>query len=50
MISYLIETMGKDNFLIVIKSKECIEKMSEDLVSKSINYYVNKYLNTVKLK
>ena len=50
MISYLIETMGKDNFLIAIKSKECIEKMSEDLVSKSINYYINKYNNKSKLK
>ena len=50
MISYLIEMMGKDNFLIAIKSKECIEKMSEDLVSKSINYYTNKYNNKSKLK
>ena len=48
MISYLIETMGKDNFLIAIKSKKCIEEMSEDLVSKSINYYINKYNNTNK--
>ena len=50
MISYLIETMGKDNFLIAIKSKKCIEKMSEHLVSKSINYYINKYNNKSKSK
>lgn len=50
MVSYLIDTMGKNNFLIAIKSKEYIEQMSEDLVSKSINYYANKYTNAIKLR
>ena len=43
MVCYLIEKMGKDKFLIVIKSKENIELLSEDLVLKSVNYFCNKY-------
>ena len=43
MVSYIIETMGKDEFLIAIKSKENIKLLSNDLVSKSVNYYLNKY-------
>ena len=43
MVCYLIEKMGKDKFLIAIKSKENIDLLSEDLVLKSVNYFCNKY-------
>ncbi len=39
MISYLIETMGKDDFLMSIKDSKKISQMSENLVEKAINYY-----------
>ena len=43
MVCYLIEKMGKDKFLIAIKSKENIDLLSEDLVLKSVNYFCSKY-------
>lgn len=46
MVRYLIETLGKDNFLIEIKSKETIEELSNDLVNKAVNYYNKKFIGT----
>lgn len=49
MVSYLIENLGKDNFLAVIKSKGTIEEVSKNLVVKAINYYNKKFENiTIK--
>ena len=43
MISYLIETLGKDNFVNLLRNKEQIEVVKNDLLNKSINYYNTKY-------
>ena len=39
MVSYLIETLGKDNFLVAIKSKDTVKQLSRDLVSEAVDYY-----------
>lgn len=46
MVRYLIETLGKDKFLTVIKSKETIEELSNDLVNKAVDYYNKKFIGT----
>lgn len=46
MVSYLIETLGKDNFLVAIKSKNKIKELSKDLVAISVDYYNEKFINT----
>lgn len=46
MVSYLIENLGKDNFLVAIKSKGTIEELSKNLVVKAINYYNKKFEST----
>lgn len=43
MVSYLIETLGKDNFLVAIKSKDKIKELSKDLVVKAVDYYNRKF-------
>ena len=49
MVSYLIENLGKDNFLVAIKSKDTIEELSENLVVKAIKYY-NKRFESAHVK
>ncbi len=39
MVSYLIETLGKDNFINLLRNKEQIDIVKKDLLIKSINYY-----------
>ena len=46
MVKYLIETLGKDNFLIAIKSNETIKELSNNLVTTAINYYNKKFVCT----
>ena len=48
MVRYLIETLGKDNFLNAIKSKETIKELSNDLVNKAIDYYNEKFIGNLK--
>ena len=43
MVSYLIDTLGKDNFVSLLRNKEQIEIVKKDLLNKSINYYNKKY-------
>ena len=43
MVSYLIDTLGKDNFVKLLRNKEQIEIIKKDLLNKSINYYNMKY-------
>lgn len=43
MVSYLIENLGKDNFLVAIKSKDTIKELSKDLVVKAVDYYNRKF-------
>lgn len=43
MISYLIETLGKDNFVNLLRDKKQIESIKDGLLNKSINYYNSKY-------
>lgn len=45
MVSYLIETMGRQQFLVAIKSQEVINELSKDLTFRVIDYYINKYKN-----
>ena len=43
MVSYLIDTLGKDSFVNLLRDKEQIEVVKKDLLNKSINYYNMKY-------
>lgn len=43
MVSYLIDTLGKDNFVNLLRNKDQIETIKKDLVINSINYYNKKY-------
>ena len=43
MVSYLIDTLGKDNFVNLLRDKEQIDIIKKDLLNKSINYYNAKY-------
>lgn len=43
MVSYLIEMLGKDGFLKLLKDKHELNKLSNNLLNKSIEYYYNKY-------
>ena len=46
MISYLIETLGKDTFLVAIKSRETFKKLSNNLVITAVDYYNRKFIDT----
>ncbi|MBO5138300.1 MAG: hypothetical protein J6B89_01500 [Bacilli bacterium] len=46
MVCYLIETLGKDNFLVAIKSKDTIKELSKNLVVKAVDYYNRKFEST----
>ena len=43
MVNYLIDTLGKDNFIGLLKSNERIETIKKDLLLKSIDYYNTNY-------
>ena len=45
MVSYLIDTLGKDVFLRVIGSEEEVNKISSNLVTNAIRYYNKKYFD-----
>lgn len=46
MVSYLIEILGKDNFLVAIKSRKIIKKLSNNLVTTAVDYYNKKFEST----
>ena len=50
MVSYLIETLGKDNFVNLLRNKEQLEIVKKDLLNKSINYYNTKYKEEKSIK
>jgi len=43
MVNYLIDTLGKDNFVDLLRNKEQINFIKKDLLNKSINYYNMRY-------
>ena len=43
MVSYLIDTLGKDGFVNILSNKEQFEIEKEDLLNRSIDYYNKKY-------
>jgi len=45
IVSYLIETLWKKNFLELLKDKNKLDLISKDLTYKSVEYYNNKYFN-----
>lgn len=45
MVSYLIETLGKIQFLKLIGNSQALKKLSSDLVKESIDYYNKKYID-----
>ena len=45
MVSYLIDTLGKNNFINLLRNKEQIEIVKKDLLKKSISYFNTKYEN-----
>ena len=49
MVSYLIDSLGKDNFVNILKNKKQIEKIKKDLLVNSIDYYNNKYKDETNL-
>jgi len=48
-ISYLIDTLGKGNFVKNLDSNDKINEMSEDIINKSINYYQKQFANKCNL-
>ncbi len=46
MVKYLIETLGKNKFLIAIRSSETIKELSNNLVTTAVNYYNKKFVDT----
>lgn len=50
MVSYLIDTLGKDNFVNLLRNKEEIEVVKDGLLNKSINYYNAKYNEEKSIK
>lgn len=49
MVSYLIDNLGKDNFVNILKNKKQIETIKKDLLVNSIDYYNNKYKEETNL-
>ena len=47
MVSYLMDTLGKDSFLKLLRDKEQMETVKNDLLNKSIHYYNTKYKEEV---
>lgn len=45
MVSYLIETLGKRTFLEVIKDENKVDRIKDNLLNNSIQYYNEKYNN-----
>lgn len=43
MVNYLIETLGKDDFVDLLRNKEKIANAKKDLLNKSIDYYNSLY-------
>ncbi len=43
MVSYLIETLGKDNFINILRNIEKLKTIKQDLLINSIDYYNAKY-------
>ena len=43
MVNYLIETLGKDDFVDLLRNKENITNVKKDLLNKSIDYYNSLY-------
>ena len=41
MVNYLIDSIGKENFIELLKNKKQIESIKNDLLIKAINYYNN---------
>lgn len=50
MVSYLIDTLGKDGFVDILRNKEQIDVIKEDLLNKSIDYYNEKYNEEKSIK
>ena len=50
MVSYLIDTLGKNNFVSLLRDKEQIEVVKDDLLNKSIHYYNAKYNDEKSIK
>ena len=53
MVSYLIDTFGKDSFVDLLRDKEQIKIVKDNLLVKAINYYNEKYndkSNSIKSK
>lgn len=44
MVSFLLETLGKKEFLRIIGNRQELEKVSENLADSAVNYYNHKYL------
>lgn len=50
MVSYLIETLGKSDFLEVIKDENKVDRLKENLLNNSIQYYNEKYGNRKRIR
>lgn len=47
MVSYLIDTLGKDNFIYLLKNKHQAKIAKPDLLINAINYYNEKYKDEI---
>lgn len=50
MISYLIDTMGSDGLIDILRNKEKINVVKEGLLESAIDYYNNKYFGVKGIK
>ena len=50
MVCYLIDTLGKDKFIDLLKDKERINIVKLNLLNNAIKYYNEKYINRLQKK
>lgn len=48
MVNYLIDNLGKEEFLRIIGNKVELNRISQNLIIDSINYYNDKYFGVIK--
>lgn len=49
MVSYLIDNLGKNNFIDLLRNKNQIKSIRKDLLINSINYYNKKYIDKIDI-
>lgn len=50
MVSYLIDNLGKNNFIDLLRNKNQIQNIGKNLLINSINYYNKKYITEIDIE